>query len=275
MSGISGNSSDKVVLNSIDQFTGLANMKVVAINPSKSELEKLLGLEEGKIEKELQYTDLDLQNDGNLQNKVVFHLEATTKAKEKDSSLKDVVIKTRIEFLVAPKERVSQTGKTQLVNALGQCSWGTKETILSNPNMKWFFKPPYHNAYIGEEMLLSFVRNWLNLATNDECNFADVTKIMNADVTELRGYLKQHPNNEITVYLDVTEKNNKHYQVIYGKAFSRPTAKSPETLFANAFKEQYGDTKSPFTGFELKVFYPKIEVDTPDSEQPTTKSAFL
>lgn len=275
MSGIKGNNSNEVVLTTIDQYTGLANLKVVAINPNKEELEKLLGLDEGKIEKEPQYKDLDLQNDGNLQNKIVFHLESKTLVSDKGVP-KEAVIKTKIEFLVAPKERVSQTGKTQLVNAVGNCSWGTEEVITSNPKMKWFCKPPYHNAYVGEENLLKFVRNWLNLATNDECNFADAEKIMSGDVTELKGYLTRYPNNQVTVYLDIVEKEKDdkktYYQTVYTKAFSRPTAKSPETIFANAFKEDYGSTKSPFTGFELKVFYPKIEVDAPDEP---VKSAFL
>jgi hypothetical protein len=146
--------------------------------------------------------------------------------------------------------------------------------------MKWFNHEPFHNAYVGEENFLKFITNWLNLASTDNCLFADRDKIFNGDMTELRGYLadKETANNEVTVYLDVTENKGKYYQSVYTNAMSRPTAKNPEAIFAKAFGEQYGKTKSPFTGFELKVFYPKIHVDTPDEENLGTakrKSDFV
>lgn len=276
MSGIKGNNSNEVVLKSIDQLTGLANLRVVAINPNKAELEKLLGLEEGKIEKEPQYIGLDLNNDGILKNKIAFHLEGKVLATQKDFTKKEVLLKTRVEFIVADRERVSTTGKKQLINLYGAASWNTQDQVESNDKMKWFNKPPFHNALEGEEILLVFLRNWLNLGGDDACNLADVHKVMAGDVTELRGYMKAYPTNEVTVYLDVTEKNDKYYQNVYNKAFSRPTAKSPETIFANAFKEQYGEPKTPFNGWEVKIFYPKANIDTPDSETPAVKpNAFI
>lgn len=264
MEEIKGNNSTDQVLNQIENHVGLMNMKVVAINPTKDELVKILNIENPTNIKEPQYKDLDLQKDGILQNKIVFQLQG----KLPDGKIKN----SRLEFLVAPRERKNKDGnKTQIVNRLGQFSWNTEAEIEANPNMKWFQHVPYHNAMIGEEQLIDFIRNWMNLGTKDNCNIGNLLATMSGDMTELKSYMTQFPNNEATVWLDVIENNGKYYQSVYNKAFSRPTAKTPESIFAKAFNEQYGAPKTPFGGtFELHVFVP--QVDTPDKSTITDGS---
>lgn len=273
MAGIIGNDSTTKVLKTINNYTGLANLKVIAINPTKDELSKILG---GADVKEPEYLNLDLNKDGVLQNKIVFWLANKQLVIQKDGTKAPEEIKTRVEFLVAPRERMNKEGtKNQIVNRRGQTCWLTVEAINTNDNMSWFRHEPYHNAFIGEEILLNFVRNWMNLAADADCNFENPTKIFSGDVTELKNMLKARPNNEVTVYLDVTSKDDKYYQAVYSKAFSRPLASNPEAVFAKAFKEEYGAPKTKFKDFTLRVFTPDYNIDSPDSEQSNTGNKFF
>lgn len=290
--GIKGNSSTVEVQKSINQYTGLANMKVVAINPTREEIIKLFDLDETSTIKEPQYIGLDLQNDGNLQNKIVFYLKGRQLVVDTKKNTKDVQdISGRLEFLVASKERLSKTGKSQIFDKLGNSFWGTMDEAKNlsldesiNPTRRKILKQfvdntPHHNALIGEEQVLNFVRNWYNLSNDASCNFSDPVKLFSGDVTELKNMLNTvfedkslAKDNEITVYMDVTENKGKYYQAIYGKAFSRPKAKNPEAIFAKSFGEEYGKPKALFTGFELKVFIPTYNVDMADApESNTTK----
>lgn len=276
MSGIAGNKSEDQVLNSVSQVTGIASLRVLAFNPNAAAIKTMLGMPPETEVKEPQYLGLDLNKDGNLQNKIAVYLGRTLEAfNEKKGAKETIKLITRVEFLVKPEVRKNKDGdKTQIVNVKGNTSWATIEDIESLNKWKWFNKGPFHEAIVGEEIMLDFVRNWLNLGSNDDCNFVDFKKIAAGDVTELEGYRKQFPQNEVTVLVGVTTKNDKIYQAVYNKAFSRPTAKTPQLVFANALKGAYGEFKADFQdSFDLKIYQVKVEVSGADKEAGTSASA--
>jgi len=278
-----GRNTNEEVVKSITLLTGLCNVKLLVVNPNAEQLSKLLGGVD--IKEEPQYIGLDLQKDGNLQNKIVIWVLASGLVT--NNGIKEVKeVKTRIEFFVKPEENLSKEGKKQLVNRFGAFSWQTLEQIEANEKMGWFKHPPYHIALNGEELLLELFKNFLNLDTGnkdiakrDECGFINVNKIMSGDVTELNNYIKAWSNNKVTVLLNVVsrEKDGKvnYYQNIHPKFFGRPDANGNVTLyyktaFANAINGEYGACKGDYqNSLDLKIFNPSISVgDVPDNEAP-------
>lgn len=281
MAGIKGTKQNEFVEKTIVLTTGLANFKVIAINPNAAEIRTLNNIKPDVEVKEPQYIDLDLQKDGNLQNKIVFHVRGTNIVGQPDGTAKTETVNGKIEFLVAPKVRLSEAGNKQLIDKKGNQNWGTIEklqaTILEeeiNPTRKKILEQfigntPHHEAFVGEEQLLKFVKVWLYLSNEDDCMFADLTKIMSGDVSELRTYMTQFASNEVTCLTGVNEveKNGKknYYQAIYNKAFARVTNKTPENLFNTALNEKYGEFKAIWgNSFKLKQFVQSASVDSPD-----------
>jgi hypothetical protein len=285
MSGIKGNDSKEQVLNSIVYYGGLAKLKVVAINPTGDVLKQMYNIEE--LKEEPKYTDIVLKTEEgveNTYNKVVLHLanDQMVLTDKKDLAGNFIrakeTIKTRLEFLVSPEFDIARTGSVRTINALGNDSWQSEEKMLANEKMAWFTKyVPMHQAKKGEVALLNFVRNWMNVGSKDNCNFADYTKIAKGDVTELKSMAKSFPNNEITVLLGVKKADNgKLYQTVYNKCYSRPTAKTPKDIFNKSLDDTYGEFDAIYpSNLELAYVSLNNDADKPDdavSAAPSTSS---
>jgi hypothetical protein len=278
MTGIKSNDSKDVVVNSIVYYGGLANMRVVAINPDGETLKKMYNLEELKQEPE--YMGVVIKdNEGAEQtyNKVVFHLQGeqfviTDKKDLAGNPIKvKEMIKTRVEYLVKDELKFASTGAPLTINALGNSSWQSEEKMLANPKMAWFTKyVPMHQGKVGEIELLEFVRNWMNVGSKDNCNFADFTAIANGNINELVAMAKARPNNEVTVLLGVNVKgegtDKKGYQVVYKKHVSRPTIKNPKEGFNKAMGELYGEFKALYPN-DLNLAYVTINDDSDSPDQ--------
>lgn len=272
-----GKKQEEFKENSASYYMGLADLKIVAINPNLIELNALLG---ATIEKEPVYKDVSLgkDKDGNEKtaNKIVIYLSnkqivECTDSKT-DTITKDVKTVTgRIEFLVKPELELASTGSKRFINSLGNATWSQSlETILANEKMDWFYKnEPIVEAYQGEAALLSFFKAYLYINYDETAGFKNRKSIMETDVTELRQYVKSVPNNEITCLLGVTVADNgKTYQQIYNKCFTRATAKNPITAFNKALNEQYGEFKAEYSkDFKLREYSATAKLDMPDKEQ--------
>jgi hypothetical protein len=251
-------------------FTGLANLKVLAVNPNMEELKKL-GIEP---KKEPEYTNIVLGEGSLPVNKIIFYLGGDIMVYNKEGiKVKETFRPTRLEFVVSDREQVSKTNKNQYINKFGLASWNSPEEVAANPKMEWFNKPPFRKACVGEEILLRFVKNWLNLKPNeDEVAFKDVKKLFGGDITELKQLVKDAAKNEVTVYLDVKaveddKGKTNYYQEIYNKEFSRPIISNPQQTFAKTFQESdWTKPKTPFKSFDLRVFEQPVKFDTPDDD---------
>jgi hypothetical protein len=274
MSGLTGNASDKQVLKNVPIITGLVTAKILAINPTKEQLEKYL---DTVIEKEPEYTNIELkQPDGStkISNKVTILYKASPVVTlHKDG----VAVKERIEIVrtfdifTQPTMEVASTGASKTINSKGVTTWSSIDKIRANEKMKWFIHEPLQECLVGQEIITNLMREYLNIDPKDNVLFADITKICSGDVTELRKYVAAFPNNEFIMYLDVKE-GDKPYQIVYTKCFSRPTAATPQNKFAKAFAEQYGKPKV-FKGIYDPMVYLSSGGDAPDTEAGNTASA--
>ncbi len=214
---IKSNASTEEVVGGIKTFSGLTNVKVIAVNPTMAELHAL----DINVKQEPNYT---IEFSGEAYNKVIFWVNNS------DGNFK-------IEILMQNKPRVSQTGKYQWMNAIGQSTWSEEE-----PTYDWWKTEGQRKAYTGEETLINFVKAWANVASGDEVTFDTMSAISNGDVSEIKALAANLTTNEVRVLIGV--KDDKYHQ-IYTKYFGRVKPQRDD-LFVKSLNDEYGSFNADF-----------------------------
>jgi len=232
----SNDSNVEVSGGGVKLYSGLGNFKVIAVNPTMAELHDL-----GIMVKQDPNYFVDLN--GTEYFKLTFWI-------------KNADLTTR--FDMNGSERVSQTGKNQWINSIGQSTWSDGE-----PEYDWFKKEGLRKALTGEETLINFVKQWANVANGDEAYFDSIAKIVKGDVTEVKALVKLLENNEVRLLIGV--KDGK-YQTVYTKVFGRVKPQRDD-LFIKNLNDDYGTFNAEFdTTLAWGTFTPELAVVTPDGD---------
>jgi len=214
---IQSNASTEEVMGGMKTFSGLTNVTVTAVNPTMAELHAM----DINVKQEPNYT---VEFSGEEYNKIVFWLA------NEDGNFK-------LEILMQNKSRVSQTGKHQWMNAIGQSTWSEEE-----PTYEWWKTEGQRKAYTGEETLINFTKAWANVASGDEVSFDSISAIANGDLAEIKELVKVLSTNEVRVLIGVS---NDKYQKVYTKYFGRVKPQRDD-LFVKALNDDYGSFKADF-----------------------------
>lgn len=193
-------------------YVGAENFKVVGVNPTKEELEKMYGRE---ITFDPEYIGTTKVSDSDGEREVPqvrldFYL-----ANEDES------VTTKLQFYVADTHHKSQTGKYKVINAFGRDTWLDADAIKTKiipDNMQWYRSEGVKVAKRGEVELVSFLVNLLNLPFNlnkvEDISEAyasiskdEWTKIFAGDFTLLSNIIGS-TNNKIGVLLGVKTKGD-------------------------------------------------------------------
>lgn len=202
------------------KFVGLTPVEVVAINPTRSELNKLLGREDADTDKEIIYKTEDAEGNDKIKMTFWFYVPAIDKYQS-------------YSFSMVNKVRVSKDGlKTQFVNSTCMTAWAdTKEnlgkwftTFTDRENVELGDKV-IREALQGEEELVTLLHSWLgrlnfyNAATSV---LVDTKKLFNEDYSELRDIVGGNYDTPFIALFGVqTDESDpeKQYQMVYGKSF--------------------------------------------------------
>jgi hypothetical protein len=222
-------------------FVGFTAVKVVALNPNREQLNKLLGKETTPEDKELTYLGTDTEGHDRL--RLAFWL--------KDDKNDKLFVHS---FNVTNKERKNKDGdKCQLVNSTCSTTWApyikkgddvtdkVDETVIQD----WFVNftnkekeiqgpKKWRKALAGEEELATLLRSWLGrldfMDTKTEV-MVDMKKLFKENYKELRELISLDENGvfnadgldtPFVVLLGVrTDENDstKKYQQVWSKAF--------------------------------------------------------
>lgn len=216
MSGIGGSKRErKDNGNDFPKKVGLFEASVIAINPTIEQYKDILGIELKEDSKATEY--LGESRDGNSTVRISVWL-------------KDVKSEQNfnVSYYVEDKERENKNGdKKQYINQLGMCSWAADEDGLA----QWFKGTPdnpkdYRVAYVGEEELYEFLRNWLcelDYSKNDTILSLDWKKLIRGNVKEMTSQINgEWSGNFVAMATIVTKEKDgeiKEYQSVYNKAF--------------------------------------------------------
>tara|TARA_R110000751_G_scaffold58831_3_gene123917 strand:+ start:121 stop:903 length:783 start_codon:yes stop_codon:yes gene_type:complete len=214
---IQSNASTEEVVGGIKTFSGLTNVTVKAVNPTMEELHAM----DINVKQEPNYV---VEFSGESYNKVVFWLGNT------DGNFK-------LEILMQNKPKVSQNGKNQWMNSIGQSTWSE-----DSPSYEWWKTEGQRKAYTGEETLINFVKAWANVASGDEVYFDTMPAIANGDLSEVKALIASLGTNEVRVLIGV--KDDK-YQQVYTKYFGRVKPQRDD-LFIKALNDDYGSFNADF-----------------------------
>ena len=214
---IQSNASTEEVVGGIKTYSGLTNVKVRAVNPTMAELHAM----DINVKQEPNYT---VEFSGEEYNKIVFWLA------NEDGNFK-------LEILMQNKPRVSQSGKHQWMNGIGQSTWSEEA-----PTYDWWKKEGERKAYTGEETLINFTKAWANVASGDEVSYDSMPAIAGGAVAEIKELVKALSTNEVRVLIGV--KDDK-YQQVYTKYFGRVKPQRDD-LFVKALNDEYGSFNADF-----------------------------
>jgi hypothetical protein len=203
-------------------YVGIAPVKVIAVNPSMAEL-NAIGVS-AKVEP--QYTGLSIG--GDEFNKIVVWVEHTAPD-----------FKTKVEFLIKPEPKVSQSGKSQWTNNIGQFAYAESK---ASEAYEWFKDEGVRKAFNGEEKLMDFVKAFANVAAGDACYLETWQEVSKGNVKELQELFNLLPENRVRVLLGVKDEK---YQQVYDKHFGRLKPKRDD-LFIKKLNDDYGAFKAEY-----------------------------
>jgi hypothetical protein len=217
---INSNASTEVVQGGgIQLYSGIANFKVIAVNPTMEELHAL---------------DINVKTEPNYSLSTSFgdRTKLTFWVQNDD-------LTTKVDILVSSEVRETKAGgKFQWINSIGQSTWADDD----GPKYDWWKTEGQRKAYIGEETLIFFTKAWANVATGDEVSYETIKDIVNGNVKEIKGLISALKDNMVRVLVGV--KDDK-YQSIYTKYFGRIKPQRDD-MFIKMLKDDYGTFNADF-----------------------------
>lgn len=216
-------------------YTGVGVAKVIAVNPTKAEMEQIYGT---TVQNDPVYAGT--ARTGEKQMRVSFVLSVNTNEEKP-------LLTTLTFFLNDVFMKGTNSGKYQVIDKYGRTAWATQEEIDANKIPQYSNGParlavPYRKVYSGEAQLEQFIRALLclddpeywNSNTSswvartggelDACEgtLEDVKAIINGNISELREIVSLASNNEVKVLLGVRNNNDgRQYQAVFTDLFVR------------------------------------------------------
>lgn len=202
---------------SFKKFIGFASMKVVAINPSRQELESLLGREP---QRDPEYFGM---RDNVDWSKIDFWLKPI------DENSPIPLVKYTV--FLKRQSMESQAGKVKVIDRYGNTAWTTVDEFKSQAVPKSAtgkplgIIPPYELCCNGQDQLVDFLRPWLNIPNalrydaavgftpkdkteldKAECHLDNLKNYWKGDISEIKNLLTPAKDHVIKVLLTVKSK---------------------------------------------------------------------
>lgn len=209
---------------SIEKFIGISNSKVIAFNPTQTEL-ITLGI---NVKEEPVYTNVDQYKDGRSFTVFKFWLEDEVGGQKVRNSLTILANKNRVTETKTGKQIVSITnGKLRepsirVISEKIPTAEAAIAEITNNSEMLWFYnEQPVVALAEGQYTLFYFLSRWLGLSGTELFEGINFDKLVDGDFKELKE-TAAHPDNQncrVNVLLHATTSNDKTYVNAYDKWF--------------------------------------------------------
>lgn len=221
----------------VKRYIGVAPVFVLSVNPSKSELEEIYGIELENTPEYIGETEVGQEGDRYKAPQVRLDFIVQTDAER----TKGIDMKTKISFFLVKEVRYNRDGsKVQVINKYGETTWLSIEDAKAGrvpENLSWFEPADFRPAFIGEEELTGFIKAYLNIPNKSyrkkngevvelkdkseaEARLDKIQDYFNGDFSELREVIALQPKNKVKCMFGVrTTDDNKQYQAVYTQKF--------------------------------------------------------
>lgn len=258
---------------SFKMYKGMAAFNIVAVNPTKAELEALTGRE---LENEPEY--VDKTDEGKEQVRVVFYGKTAPDAKLNNG----IEMLIPISFMLTKDYRVGQSsGKYQIIDKFGRTAWATKEEVQSKAIPQYTSGPAnisadYRLAWQGEEFLIDFLIQWLNIPgpavykdkvwvmkenTDDSEVSLDMAALFKGDVKELKELVTLAAAYTVKGAVGIRTVDNENGTRQYQAVFTRKFAKNAVTDYSKidaAITEFQNAGGAPGTEFSTQPLHENV-----------------
>lgn len=258
---------------SFKMYKGMAAFNIVAVNPTKAELEALTGRE---LENEPEY--VGKTDEGKEQVRVVFYGKTAPEAKLNNG----IELLVPISFMLTKDYKVGQnSGKYQIIDKFGRTAWATKEEVQSKSIPQYSSGPAnisadYRLAWQGEEFLVDFLIQWLNIPgpavykdkvwvmkenTDDSEVSLDMAALFKGDVKELKELVTLAAAYIVKGAVGIRTVDNENGTRQYQAVFTRKFAKNAITDYSKidaAITEFQNAGGAPSTGFSTQPLHENV-----------------
>ena len=263
------------------KYIGVGVCNVIAINPTKTQIEQIYG---SAPDKDPEYIGKDPE--GKDQIRIDCILKTVP---EKNNGIEAI---SKVSFFLKKALRISSTGKIQVVNKYGEFAY-IEEALAKKgelpDNMQWYLAP-YRPAMDGEENLTHFLKTFLGIQTRSwkdangkehqvedlataEAQLEDIQKYFSGNVKELVDLLALQKDNTIKVVFGVKSTDDgKEYQDVFTRKFLRGNARNNSALDSEITKSQAAGAY-PKTVFSSAPLQEYTVAATVFSNTPTTPPA--
>lgn len=259
--------------NAVKRYIGVAPVFVLAVNPSKSELEKLYNTQ---LENDPKYlSEVEVGEDKHKVQNVRLDFIVKTDA-EKCGGIE---FTTKASFFIRNEYRYNKDQtKVQVIDKYGRTAWVTIEQAKAHEipvykngpaNIDKDYRPAYHGeeeltkfikAYLGISNVMKYVNNtWVMVDNPEDCEarLEDIAEYFKGNFKELRDVIALQPDNKVKILFGVkTTDDNKQYQAIYNQMFLKNVttdySKLDENLQERKAAGAYPTTE--FTVCDLKEY---------------------
>ena len=239
----------------VERLIGIAAPKVLAVNPTRAEKNKIL--EQSFTDEEIKYVgETQVKNKDNQDiNVPQIRIDILMKTDPEVACNSGLEKTFTVSYFISKSAYYSfkdpANPTMQVIDKYGRTAWVTPaqakdhivpEYIIKNgpragQTMKANICPDYRPAYIGEEDLVKFIIALLNIPRPDvwdaekktyvmktdpkelaksECLLDDIKKYFEGNVSEVSKIVKFQPNNKLKLLLGVrTAQNGAQYQAVY------------------------------------------------------------
>ena len=271
-------------------YKGIAAFNIVAVNPNKKELEALQGRD---IEDEPEYKGKN--DNGEDTVRITFYGKTNPEAKVNNG----IELMIPISFILTKALRKgTDSGKTQIVDKYGRFAWATDEDLKNKAIPQYKNGPAnisadYRTACQGEEYLVNFLKDWLNIPApanykdnkwvmranpEDSEVSLDLNKLFNGDVKELQEIVKLAVAYQVKGAVGIrTTEEGKQYQAVFTRKFAKNAVTDYSKIDAEIaeFKSRGGAPNTEFSVeplhenvVEATQFAPKADATAPAGDMP-------
>jgi hypothetical protein len=258
---------------SIKRYIGVASVYVLAVNPTKEDLEKLYerDIENAPVYVEEKEVGKDDNKHMTTQCRIDFIIKADPE-KYLGADNQPLNFVNRVSLFLRNEYRYNgDKTKVQVIDKYGRTAWVSIEDAKNHVIPQYSNGPAnidkdYRPAYYGEETLVKFLIAYLNIPSpqkyvdgkwvmNDADKLADseaglehIPDYFKGDFSELRNIIGYQPNNKVKVCIGVrTTDDNKQYQAVYTGMFLKNGVNDYSRLDKSIAEDKnngaYGDTE--------------------------------